>query len=195
MFNRALSDLSVASRFVWLTLLITVAFTITACGGRSTTSDATEENRTKDHTTVNDSTTASETTHESEVSTMVSSPDREVFFIKQRQVKNDILPSAQTRGKLMVMNGCLRLKDLEGAGSSMLVWPSDFELDIGDGVVRVLNSKGKAVAKVGDTVELGGGEITTADALQQTDLLRKDQTLPARCSGPYWIVAEPINAI
>jgi hypothetical protein len=66
-----------------------------------------------------------------------------------------------------------------------------FKLDKADGEVRVLNSKGRVVARVGEAVYMGGGEspISGNEAVDE----RTKQELQERCPGRYWIAAPPVR--
>ena len=71
----------------------------------------------------------------------------ELFFPTQKP--KGIAHDSLARGRLVVDGeGCLRLRD--GAGTTVPLWPPDYELDAGGDTPRVLDADGAAVARVGE---------------------------------------------
>ncbi len=86
--------------------------------------------------------------------------------------------------------GCLRVRS--GSGSHVVVWPAGFELDEEDGEeVRILDSEGRVVARVGEAVYMGGGESPISDNEAVDE--RTKQQLQERCPGMYWISAPSVR--
>jgi hypothetical protein len=92
--------------------------------------------------------------------------------------------TASVRGELLLLDGCLQIED--STGRLTLVPPADVEIAVQDETVTITTGliagpPQTMVARLGDTVILGGGETETLDS----DLAAR---LPGRCPAPYWIV-------
>ena len=79
---------------------------------------------------------------------------------------------AKAEGELVLEGNCLRVG---GADGYIIVWPPGFTPHVDDGIVEVRNGGGKAIARGGDYLVLGGGEAGTA---------RAGKSVP--CAGTYW---------
>jgi hypothetical protein len=110
-----------------------------------------------------------------------SAPDP--FFPQQRDAHPNNMTAFLT-GNLILINDCLRVRDTTNT-SYLLIWPHGFSLNKKDNPMQLYDDKGQAVARVGDTLKIGGGEMR----LEYVSNLVL-QPVPANCSGPYWIVGE-----
>jgi hypothetical protein len=187
-------------------LLALVAFSLAAAcgvGGPAANNDAT-----KDHTaTTEPSAEGQATTHEETSSTTTaSSQDRtrqasttyqievfrgtEVFFPQQRRPVG-IGPAAGAVGKLVVDDdGCIRLKPTPKDPGYIPIWPAEFELEVAGGEIRILDGMGQVVAKVGEEVDLMGGEA--GSSLEGFGIVdkRTKRELYERCRlRSYWFVS------
>ncbi len=88
--------------------------------------------------------------------------------------------------------GCLRLEH-GGGFTEVPIWPPRFDLRTEGGEVRVLDGEGGIVARVGDRVEMGGGEVWSLAGIRSVDG-RTRRELEERCPGPYWLVGETVRA-
>lgn len=142
----------------WL-ILITLAFAVIACNGRS-------ENATE---VVRDTSQL----HPTPVSTRLTA----LLF-----------------GKLITVDGCLRVNESPGDTSYLLAWPPDFEVSVEENTVHIMKGDGqKVVLRIGEMVRLSGGEVYAIRALSEP----VRQRLPVNCPGPYWVVGievSPLNA-
>ena len=86
---------------------------------------------------------------------------------------------ALLEGTLVVQDGCLRVTGTSGA-SHLVIWQPDYFVNNRAGVPEVLNRDGAVVARVGEPVRMGGGEVPLASF--EHDLR---EPLPAGCAGPY----------
>ncbi len=114
--------------------------------------------------------------------------DQAVVFPRQQPHPGPLIaPDAAISGRLVLVDGCLRV-DSEPAGPSWLpVWPADFLLTASGGALAVGDGSGAIIAQVGDPLRLRGGTIPDDPAAwHATALLR--QPPPAACPGPYWLV-------
>ena len=94
-----------------------------------------------------------------------------------------VVMEAQLIGELALVDGCLWVKDMYSGGSILPIWPPEFRLRAENDEIQVLDGDGQVVARVGEEVYMGGGEVSSPSL---PDCVR--QQLPASCSGPYWIV-------
>ena len=99
-------------------------------------------------------------------------------------------------GKLELDNGCLRMDKY------LLIWPHGFSLRTEGEEILVIDDGGQVVARVGDKITVGGGEITdssfnvpgkTAKEFIEESII--GQPLPDDCTGPYWIVGETVKTV
>ena len=88
---------------------------------------------------------------------------------------------------VMDKDGYLRVnvtKDLP----ALVIWPYGYLLKIEGKEIQVINDKGQIVAKVGDTVTLGGGFVPLVSDVEE----RIGQALPKNAIGPYFYLKSPI---
>jgi hypothetical protein len=85
-------------------------------------------------------------------------------------------------GQLVHVENCLRVQSPYGTTSYLLVWPPDFDFQLEGDMLHVTDKLyGDSKAwRLGDTLEVGGGEISSPDSELR-------QRLPAHCMGPYWL--------
>ncbi len=82
--------------------------------------------------------------------------------------------------------GCLRLDSPDRATA---VWPRGWGFERRDGTVRILDADWKLVARIGEQVSLGGGEVETLPAAM--GFTQADRDLAENhCPGRYWIVSD-----
>ena len=101
--------------------------------------------------------------------------------------------TAEVVGKLLNVDGCVRIRDEESDVDYALVWTPDISATIEGDEVRVISGivRGKSsevVLRFGNIVRVSGGETAHPDE----ELL---QNLPANCQGPYWIVGFEIAPV
>jgi len=103
------------------------------------------------------------------------------YFPVQKDVPQELM-LALLPGTLVVdKDGYLRVnvtKDLQ----ALAIWPYGYSLKIEGEEFQIINDKGQIVAKVGDTVKLGGGFVGVS-AVEQ----RIGHALPKNATGPYFI--------
>ena len=110
-------------------------------------------------------------------------PDPTVHF-PQLRTRSAAFMEALLQGKLAVIEGCLRVA---GSGDGHLViWQPDFFVNNNEGVIEILDRNGEVVARVGEEIRIGGGEVPLTEELKQ--LLR--EPVPEQCGGPYWSMGE-----
>ena len=117
---------------------------------------------------------------------LASESGPKIFFPKQKPVEGEReVMTAELFGELAVLEGCLRVASFSGSNTDyLLVWPPDFRLSTEGGGIQVLNEAGQVVARVGEKVRMGGGQISYPQHLGEYVL----RHLPPSCPGPYWVV-------
>ena len=124
--------------------------------------------------------------------TTASSRDTGVLFPRQRPGTEALM--SETSGELVLDDeGCLRVKTTpEGPGATP-VWPAAFESNTSGGEVSVLDGEGRVVARVGERVYMGGGEIPRHQIELADERMRRE--LFERCPGDYWIVGSEVKML
>ena len=110
-------------------------------------------------------------------------PDPTVHF-PQLRTRGEAHMEALLQGELAVTEGCLRVSG--SGGSHLVIWQPDFFVNNNEGVIEILDRNGEVVARVGEEIRIGGGQVPLTEKLEQ--LLR--EPLPERCRGPYWSMGE-----
>jgi hypothetical protein len=111
-------------------------------------------------------------------------PTSSPFFPAQRDPEA-VQMQARMEGRLILDEGYLRLKPILHE-SYMVIWPYGYTVRLENSIVQVLDADGRVVARAGDWIVLGGGEIDSAEGIEASI----GQSLPSDCTGPYWIAGE-----
>jgi hypothetical protein len=106
------------------------------------------------------------------------------IHLPQLKTRSAALMTALTIGKLVVKDGCLRIG--EGGSSHLILWQPDYFVNNNNGVIEVLDRNGQVVARVGEEIRMGGGEVPLTPELERQ--LRAP--LPKECPGPYWLMGQ-----
>ena len=114
-------------------------------------------------------------------------PDPTVHF-PQLRTRSAAFMEALLQGKLAVRAGCLRV--IGSGGGHLVIWQPDYFVNNNDGVIEILDRNGEVVARVGEEIRIGGGEVALTEKLKQ--LLR--EPLPKQCRGPYWSMGELVSS-
>ena len=99
--------------------------------------------------------------------------------------------NGEFEGKLVLDNGCLRVDKY------LIIWPHGFSLRTEGEEIQVIDSNGQVVARVGDEIYVGGGEVAIPEE-EAKELVEESiigQPLPDNCTGPYWIVGETVKTV
>ena len=97
--------------------------------------------------------------------------------------------AGELEGKLVLDNGCLRVDKY------LLIWPHGFSLRTEGEEILVIDSNGQVVARVGDIINVGGGEVTAEGAREFIGKSFTVQPLPDNCTGPYFFVADTVKTV
>ena len=117
--------------------------------------------------------------------TVVSIPGSTLFFPRQKSIKAAGVErmTALIGGELLLDGDCLRVGRMNDRyPDPAIVWPAGFAPHIEDGVVRVRNGAGRTVARVGDEIGMGGGEVSASFV---SELYYPGMS--ERCPGKFWI--------
>lgn len=116
-------------------------------------------------------------------------PDPTVHF-PQLRTRSATFMLALLQGKLAVTEGCLRVTGSGGDSSHLIIWQPDYFLNNNEGVIEILDRNGEVVARVGEEIRMGGGEVPLTEKLKQQ--LR--EPLSEQCRGPYWLMGELVSS-
>jgi len=106
-------------------------------------------------------------------------PDPSVCFPQLKMRSGEFMESLVT-GELILEDCYLRVDQ------ELILWQPDYFVNNNDGTIEILDRNGEVVARVGEEVCMGGGEITSIERINK--LLK--EPLPADCKGPYWVMGE-----
>lgn len=89
-------------------------------------------------------------------------------------------------GTLIDQSGCLRVSPDGKQPGHLLIWQPGYGARRTGDRLEIVDSTGKVVARVGEPLRTGGGQV------QLTDALRKQLKAPldAACVGPYWLMGQ-----
>jgi hypothetical protein len=111
-------------------------------------------------------------------------PDDSIYF-PQLKTRSTSFMEALMIGTLEVENGCLQVTQEGNDQRMVIVWQTDYFLNNNEGSIEMLDRDGKVVARVGEMIYLGGGEIRSIDPDQL------QAPIPEHCSGtPIWLMGE-----
>ncbi len=88
--------------------------------------------------------------------------------------------TALATAKLTLEDGCLSI------GEHLIIWQPDYFANDNHGQIEILNRDGKVVARVGQEVSMGGGEIPLTPELER----QLFEPIPSQCHGPYWLLGQ-----
>ncbi|MEJ7841990.1 MAG: hypothetical protein WKF95_09490, partial [Rubrobacter sp.] len=122
--------------------------------------------------------------------------DGVVFMTREGRPGDPSGMMALTRAELEVDGeGCLRFGAIDGPGGYLPVWPPGYSLKTEGDDVRVLDERGRLVARAGDKVEAGGGGIGRSGTAGGYEELRQRLDVPGKCTGIFWIITPPVEEI
>ena len=121
-------------------------------------------------------------------------PDVPVYFPQwEDEIKMGQVVKPRT-GELTLDGKCLVLRNILEGGvpeHTLLLWPEAYDLSVENGVVEVLDTARRVVARVGDEVEINAFNVTYGQATKHGGL---EEITPA-CSGGYWAVEEVVPGL
>ena len=100
-------------------------------------------------------------------------------------------PGGVFNAQMIEFGGCIRAGS--PTNSYLVIWPPGFQIKGEAEWVVILNEAGQPWAAIGDTVVLGGHEVDTVEELASSIPEPYASMIAARCSGPYWILSDPVQ--
>ena len=91
-------------------------------------------------------------------------------------------PDALATGTLILEDGYLRISPTYSDDTFLVIWPVGYSLEKENDEVRILDEDGNVVARVGDNISAGGGEVGKGIVEKYIG-----KHLPGDCEGPYWL--------
>jgi hypothetical protein len=104
--------------------------------------------------------------------------------IAQYSEASEAFPAAGIRGTVVEQDGCIRVRTDDDPRGRLLVWQPDYQIQRNGERIEIVDGSGKVVARVGESIDIGGGEVPAFED-------RLKAPLPPACTGPYWMVAPP----
>jgi len=101
------------------------------------------------------------------------------------QKEQNLQMQALVSGRLVLDDGYLRVRTLWPLRGILIIWPYGYSWKAEDSEIWIINEEGRAVARVGDKIQIGGGEIPASFAEEKIG-----QPLPADIEGPFWLAGE-----
>lgn len=109
-------------------------------------------------------------------------------------------------GTLFVEDGCVRMGNPTGnprrGHFDVVVWPYGYSLSRDGRRILLHNSKGEIVARVGDEVRMGGGQIsknglasTPEEERSAFEKYREKMGVPDRCKGSLWVAGPEVRVV
>jgi hypothetical protein len=102
-------------------------------------------------------------------------------------LRGEVGMESLAKGTLIFEDGYLRLSSTDSDDRYLIIWPHGYSLNMEEDEIKILDEDGQVVAKVGDTISVGGGEMGWINVLWV-----KGGFLPFNCDGPYWISSKVI---
>jgi hypothetical protein len=110
--------------------------------------------------------------------------DPSLPVIAQYSEASNAFPTALIRGTVVEQDGCIRLRTSDDARGRLLMWQPSHRVHRNGERIEIVDGKGKVIARVGESIDLGGGEMPAIENYLKSPI-------PPACTGPYWMVGEP----
>lgn len=122
-------------------------------------------------------------------------PSSSLYFPKYDLVNGEwVRLGGAVEGELVKTGDCLRLIASVDNTNYLVVWPPGYELDEEGSEILIRDNGGQVVARVGEEVYMGGGEvyareneIATFDGVPGVNEQLITEIENSGCPGPYWI--------
>jgi hypothetical protein len=112
----------------------------------------------------------------------IDEPQTSVYFIVQQEPAEIVLLASLPGELVLDEDGYLRVCD------NIILWPYGYSYDVRDGEIRITDDEGREVARVGEWVSIGGGQINASFAAEKIG-----HDLPEGCTGPFWLAGGGID--
>lgn len=94
----------------------------------------------------------------------------------------DAFPAASLTGTVIEQDGCIRVRSDRSPSNYLPVWQPGHRIQRSGERLEIVDRRGEVVARVGEPIDLGGGEWPSAENYLATPL-------PPACTGPYWMAS------
>jgi hypothetical protein len=112
---------------------------------------------------------------------------RTIYLPKQPPTAESM--AALMEGELVEVDGCLRITSEGYKDGFLILWPHDADIRVAEDRIEVLDGAGRATARVGQPLRLGGGAMESSAAQAGFDESIPGLPLP-NCPGPYWVAGQ-----
>jgi|WetSurMetagenome_2_1015567.scaffolds.fasta_scaffold68074_1 hypothetical protein len=103
------------------------------------------------------------------------------YFPVQKEAAKTMM-AALLPGELVLNNGYLYVS------GNLIIWPYGYSLKIDGKDMFIIDDKGSQIARVGDQVKIGGGEIPASSVEEIIG-----QPLPPDFNGTYWLAGDIVR--
>lgn len=124
-------------------------------------------------------------------------PDVVVYFPRQDEFLDARPKPVRFTGELVLNGICLEVENAVRVESGsrfpdpmLSIWPSTLELSLEDGTAKIVDSMGRAVARVGDQVQFSAFSVPYGWALKYGGV----EEITLFCDGSYWAVGDDFRA-
>jgi hypothetical protein len=111
------------------------------------------------------------------------------FFFPQLRARSATFMTALLQGRLVMVNGCLRVVTSYEPQGNLILWQPDYFPTLKDSGIEILNRDGQVVARAGEPISLGGGGVDLSENI--TRQLRVP--IPSTCAGPYFLMGSIVS--
>lgn len=98
---------------------------------------------------------------------------------------------ALLEGKLILSERCLRIESSGGGESHAAIWPVGYSFSADEAGVHIISASTQVVARVGNTIRVGGGEVPHPS----DEAFAQGYLGDSQCPGTYWIVSDDVEII
>ncbi|MDC0674543.1 hypothetical protein [Nannocystis radixulma] len=99
---------------------------------------------------------------------------------------SDAFMEALLSGTLIEQSGCLRVSPDGKQPGHLLIWQPGYTARRTGDRLEIVDSTGKVVARVGEPLRTGGGQVSLDEPLRKALKTPMD----AACVGPYWLMGQ-----
>ena len=124
-------------------------------------------------------------------------PDVEVYLPRQDEFLDTRPKPVRFTGELVLNGICLEVENAVRVESGthflepmLPIWPRALELSLEDGAAKIVDSTGRAVARVGDQVQFSAFGVPYGWALRHGGV----EEITLFCDGSYWAVGDDFRA-
>lgn len=111
------------------------------------------------------------------------------FFFPQLRARSTMFMTALLQGRLVMVNGCLRVVTANDPQGNLILWQPDYFPTLKESGIEILDRNGQVAARVGEPISLGGGGVPLSE--DTTRQLRVP--IPSTCAGPYFLMGSIVS--